>query len=107
AVEAGRFGPRPLYVVAEKILAGRERMPETWAIDGTTGYDFLVGSTGLFVDRNAASRFNALYEHFVGEKKDFPEIVYQRKKLIMRSSMAAGINMLGMRLTRIGQTNRR
>src|SRR5207244_13348607 len=30
---------RPLYVVAEKILGGKERLPESWAGRGTTGYE--------------------------------------------------------------------
>ncbi len=49
-----RFGaaaeePRPLYVVTEKILAAHERLPETWLVYGTTGYDFAALSTTWLV----------------------------------------------------------
>ncbi len=36
-----RDSSRPLYVVAEKMLARGERLPAGWAIHGTTGYEFL------------------------------------------------------------------
>ena len=39
-----------LYVVAEKILATGESLIESWAVDGTSGYDFLNEVNGLFVD---------------------------------------------------------
>ena len=34
---SGGHGARVLYVVAEKILSGRERLPSGWAVHGTTG----------------------------------------------------------------------
>src|SRR5262249_28314888 len=40
----------PLYVVAEKILSKGEVLPADWAVDGTTGYDFLNAVNGVFVD---------------------------------------------------------
>ncbi len=43
----------PLYVVAEKILAEGESLPEDWMVAGTTGYDFLNEANGLFVDAAA------------------------------------------------------
>ena len=42
------------YVVAEKILTGRERLPSGWQVSGTTGYDFLNLLNGLFI--NSASQ---------------------------------------------------
>jgi (1->4)-alpha-D-glucan 1-alpha-D-glucosylmutase len=48
-----RPGARPLYVVAEKILSGRERTP-SWCVYGTTGYNFLNQVNGLFVDPSRA-----------------------------------------------------
>src|SRR5512141_3094600 len=89
---------RPLYVVAEKILAGEERMPDAWAIDGTTGYEFLVAASGLFVDGRAERAFDRLYTRFSGLREPWREIAYERKKLVMSSSMASEVNMLAHRL---------
>nr|MDQ2998633.1 alpha-amylase family glycosyl hydrolase [Chloroflexota bacterium] len=44
---------RPLYIVAEKILARGERLPEDWAVHGTSGYDYLNALNGIFVDGSA------------------------------------------------------
>src|SRR5262245_8640785 len=41
---------RPLWVVAEKIVAGHERLPVDWAVHGTTGYRFAAVVNGVLVD---------------------------------------------------------
>ena len=48
--------PRPLYVVAEKITARHEHVPESWAVHGTTGYRFGAVVNGLFVDPATGAR---------------------------------------------------
>ena len=50
AGEPRRPDARPLFVVAEKILSGGERLPRPWAVHGTTGYNYLNQLNGLFVD---------------------------------------------------------
>ncbi|HYG69838.1 MAG TPA: alpha-amylase family glycosyl hydrolase, partial [Anaeromyxobacteraceae bacterium] len=50
-LEAGRFERPPMYVVVEKVLVASETMPDGWAVDGTTGYEFLAAVNGLFVER--------------------------------------------------------
>jgi (1->4)-alpha-D-glucan 1-alpha-D-glucosylmutase len=99
--------PRPLFVVAEKILSSNERMPESWAIDGTTGYEFLAASTGLFVDPSAQDAFTEGYARFTGLRQDFRDVAYENKRLITSSSMASEINVLAHQLNRISETNRR
>jgi (1->4)-alpha-D-glucan 1-alpha-D-glucosylmutase len=96
-----------LYLVVEKILEGTERMPGSWAVDGTTGYEFLNALNGLFVDGRNARAFDALYGRFVGERVEWDDLVYRSKILILRSSMASQINMLAHRLNRISEENRR
>ena len=98
---------RPLYVVAEKILTGRERMPSSWAVHGTTGYDFLNSLGALFVDSENAAAFDRLYARAVGEVPEFGELVYQKKKVILGSTMASEINVLARRLNRLSELNRR
>ena len=98
---------KPLYVVAEKILEGPERMPTSWAVDGTTGYEFLAAVNGLFVDHENGRAFSGLYARFSGAARDFEELVYEAKKLIMTASMSSEINMLSHRLNRISEMDRR
>ncbi len=44
---------KALYVVVEKIQGGRERIPEAWAVHGTTGYRFANSVGGVFVHPDA------------------------------------------------------
>ena len=104
---AGRLPRRPLYVVAEKILMAGEPIPPRWAVDGTTGYEFVAAVNGLFVDAASARAFTDLYVRFTGHREDFREVAWQRKKLVMSSSMASEINMLAHRLNRMSESNRR
>jgi (1->4)-alpha-D-glucan 1-alpha-D-glucosylmutase len=107
ALAADELPARPLYVIAEKILSPTERMPEAWAIDGTTGYEFLAAASGLFVDGSAEESFTEGYARFTGLRRNFRDIAYEAKRVITSSSMAGEINMLARRLNRISEINRR
>ncbi len=48
----------PMYVVAEKILSGGERLRPDWQVHGTTGYEFLSEVNGLFLDPPAFASFS-------------------------------------------------
>ena len=106
-LEAGRLPPRPLYVVVEKVLVGQERMPEGWDVDGTTGYELLAAVNGLFVDPAAERALDALWARAAGRRESFREVVAEKKRLVMSSSMASEVNMLAHRLSRISETDRR
>jgi (1->4)-alpha-D-glucan 1-alpha-D-glucosylmutase len=99
--------PPPLYVVAEKILAVDERLPRDWAIDGTSGYQFLNMINGLFVDSAKEQQFTNLYSKFVGDDTPFADWVYRKKRLVLDTAMASELQMLTHRLARIAQKNRR
>src|SRR5262249_17898157 len=94
---------QPFYIVAEKILAPGEPLPETWAVAGTTGYEFLNLVNGIFVDRAHARAIDQLYVRRLKTRTSFPEIVYESKRLIMDSSMASELHMLAHRLNRISE----
>ena len=97
---------RPFYIVAEKILAPGERLPDHWAVSGTTGYEFLNLLNGIFVDRRQADAVDRIYVRLLRQRPSFSEIVYQSKRLIMETSMAAELSMLGHRLDRVSEKHR-
>jgi len=102
----GQRGCWPLYVVAEKILCEDEPLPMDWAVDGTTGYDFLALTNGLFVAPASASAFDGIYFGFLGDGRELEELVQTSKKMIMLVSMAGEINALSHQLDRISERNR-
>jgi (1->4)-alpha-D-glucan 1-alpha-D-glucosylmutase len=102
----GTEGGDDFYVVAEKILAPGEHLPEGWATSGTTGYEFLNLLNGIFVDRAQARAIEQVYARTIRVRPPFAEVVYACKLLIMETSMAAELNMLGHRLNRISEKHR-
>ncbi len=97
---------RPLYVVAEKILARTETLPASWRVAGTTGYDFLNSLNGIFVARENAEKLQKIYSRFIHGEIDFEELVYLRKKLVLYTAMASEMNLLARQLNRISEGNR-
>nr|WP_045234163.1 malto-oligosyltrehalose synthase [Deinococcus pimensis] len=97
----------PLYVVAEKILEPGEALPDRWPIHGTTGYDFLAQLGGVFVRQEAREDLTAIYRRYTGEQTPYEELLYQGKRLIMRSSLSSEINVLAERLERLAESDRR
>jgi len=94
------------YVVAEKILAPGEHLPEGWPTAGTTGYEFLNLVNGVFVDRAQARALEQVYARLIRVRPPFSDVVYECKRLIMETSMAAELNMLSHRLNRISEKHR-
>lgn len=102
-----RAGERPLYVLAEKILSGREAMPEPWAVHGTTGYNYLNDLNGVFVDALQARRTRRVYAKLTGRSEPFDDVLYATKRLIMNTAMASELNVLSHMFDRIGESNRK
>jgi (1->4)-alpha-D-glucan 1-alpha-D-glucosylmutase len=94
------------YVVAEKILAPGEPLPETWAADGTTGYEFVNLVNGIFLDRTQARAVDQVYARLIKIRPPFVEVVYECKRLIMETAMASELNVLASRLNAISEKHR-
>jgi (1->4)-alpha-D-glucan 1-alpha-D-glucosylmutase len=97
---------KPFYIIAEKILLKSEKLPDSWPVFSTTGYNFANQVNGLFVDYSNAKAFDTLYAHFLRHRIDYPEVVYEKKKLVMQQAMSSEINTLGHYLNKISERNR-
>ncbi|MDP1708178.1 MAG: malto-oligosyltrehalose synthase [Gammaproteobacteria bacterium] len=95
----------PLYIVAEKILAHYERLPEEWPIHGTTGYDFAVLVNGLQIYGPSEREFDRIYRRFTGHAQSFDELLYERKKLIMGTALSSELHVLASELDRISESD--
>jgi (1->4)-alpha-D-glucan 1-alpha-D-glucosylmutase len=80
------------WIVVEKILEPGERLPESWPVDGTTGYDFLNVVGGLFIDPEGEQPLTDLYADLTGPCADYPELVWQKKHLVLEELLAAEVN---------------
>ena len=105
--DAAGAPPRALYVVAEKILSGREKLPRSWAVHGTTGYNYLNDLNGLFVDAAQERRMRRIYTRLTGRDEPFDDVLYTSKRLIITTAMASELMVLAHTLDRIGEGNRK
>jgi (1->4)-alpha-D-glucan 1-alpha-D-glucosylmutase len=99
-----------LYVLAEKIVASHEEVPRTWALHGTTGYEFAVLVNGLLVERRNAKSMERTWRVFTGasdSSTDYAEIVQVCKRLVARGALASQLTVLAHALQRIALADRR
>jgi (1->4)-alpha-D-glucan 1-alpha-D-glucosylmutase len=94
------------YLVVEKILAVHEELRSSWPVQGTTGYEFTNLLNGLFVDTHAAERMERLYQSFIGVYISFDDLLYNSKKLIMKTALAGELNVLANLISKIAEADR-
>jgi (1->4)-alpha-D-glucan 1-alpha-D-glucosylmutase len=82
------------WVVAEKILERGERLPETWPIAGTTGYEFLNRLGGVFVDPRGEEPLTRFYAEFTGEGAPYAAVVRDKKLQVLREVLGSDLNRL-------------
>lgn len=97
---------RPFYVLVEKILSGNEVLPR-WPVEGTTGYDFMNDVSRVLVNPRNARAMRQVHERFTGQVELFSDMVYECKKLITWTSLAAEMNVLAHMLNGLSEGDRR
>jgi (1->4)-alpha-D-glucan 1-alpha-D-glucosylmutase len=97
---------RAIYLIVEKILIGDEQLPKSWPVHGTTGYDFANQVAGVLVDHNAEGAISKIFKRFIGHSLHFGHLVYAKKRLVMRISLANEVNVLGNMVDRLSEQNR-
>jgi (1->4)-alpha-D-glucan 1-alpha-D-glucosylmutase len=95
------------WIVAEKILAPGERLPETWPIDGTTGYDFLALVDGLLRDPEGVAPLDALATRFGGAPEDVVEQAKAAKREVLRDALGSELSRLVAEWHHLGEIDRR
>src|SRR6202044_1204766 len=88
------------------ILALDEEAPLTWAIDGTTGYDFLGAANGVWVDPNAQAALEEIHRTFAGATS-YERTVYTSKRAILRTAVSSEVHALAHELKAIADGRRR
>lgn len=100
-------GPNGLYLLVEKILDPvNETLPDDWPVHGTTGYEFANQAVQIFVDESAGKSFTKIYQRFTDMTDSFSDLVYEKKKLILDTSLRSEVSALGLMLDRISEKDR-
>lgn len=95
----------PFYIVVEKILAPFERLEEDWAVQGTTGYDFLNELNDVFVASANEETFDRIYTQFIGSHADYEKMRLDAKRTILDTVLASELNVLAHRLSQIAESS--
>jgi (1->4)-alpha-D-glucan 1-alpha-D-glucosylmutase len=86
--------PSPPALVVEKILAREERLPVSWPVDGTTGYEFADRTGSLLIDASGAEAIAALGVQLDGDHRPFEELSADAKRFVQRSLFPGQVDRL-------------
>lgn len=96
----------PLYLIVEKILCPRESLRPDWPINGTTGYEFSDALNGIFINRRHTAAIMGTYRMLLDSGINFHDVVYRSKNLVLKTSMAAELNLLAHQINRLSEKSR-
>jgi len=91
-------GGGPLYTLVEKILAADETLPASWAVHGTTGYEFCANLIELFLDRADEPAWTRIYGDFSGERDSSPDLTYEDKLFVLQEIFPNAVTGLASEL---------
>jgi (1->4)-alpha-D-glucan 1-alpha-D-glucosylmutase len=95
-----------VWVLVEKILEPGESLPESWPVEGTTGYDFMGRASALFVDPEGERPLTDLYAELTGEPTDFAEVLRVQKHRVLREVLGSDVNRLTALLVEVCERHR-
>jgi len=87
------------WLVAEKILATGEHLPDGWPVDGTTGYEFGALMTSMLVHPDGVAALSDCYREFTGDRDDFQAHSRRARLEVFEDLLGAELG----RLTRVAQ----
>lgn len=85
------------WIVVEKILEPGERLPASWPVAGTTGYDALDQIDGLFVEPSAVEAFDRLFVDLTeaeGQPTKWEDVVAQAKTHIVEHVLRSDVERI-------------
>lgn len=89
------------YITVEKILELEETLPESWPIQGTSGYDCLNQINGVFCQQEHQDAFTHLYQQLTGNSQAYSDQVADKKRLIADTNLVGDIDNLARFLKRV------
>ncbi|TDB33701.1 malto-oligosyltrehalose synthase [Stenotrophomonas sp. TEPEL] len=87
ACVSGGREPDSVSLHVEKILAEGEHLPDGWACDGTTGYDFMDQVGAWLHDPAAAPALSRAWQAASGDARDFDAVQRDARSTVLRQSL--------------------
>ena len=95
-----------VWTVVEKILEAGEELPESWACDGTTGYEALNRLLRLYVDPASTRALTTLNAEVTGFPADFAELAREAKLDVLEEVLRPELEALVTLALREARTRR-
>jgi len=93
-------------IYVEKILDTEERLPASWPIDGTVGYDFLAKVNRLWMSDQHTDSLTSTYADFTGHSVNLGALIREKKDYIVRYAFAHDHQRLSDAAIRIARESR-
>lgn len=75
------------YIIVEKILEQQEQLPASWAVQGTTGYEFTSQINWLLTNTNGAKELVTWYRTLFPGMDDYKKIIFEKKRQFLEAYM--------------------
>ena len=83
-----------IYLIVEKILAAKERLPDAWKIQGASGYEFLAMVNDLFTNASAELALTQFYQQLTGDSVGIKQQILEKKSYILYHQMGGELENL-------------
>jgi (1->4)-alpha-D-glucan 1-alpha-D-glucosylmutase len=77
------------YLVVEKILADRERLPQFAGVNGTTGYEWLNVISRVLVDQRGLDELESIWHDASGDARSFDAVLIEAKRDVIANVLAS------------------
>jgi len=81
------------WIVIEKILHPGERLPDSWPVEGTTGYDALREVFGVLLDPAGEQAFTALADR-LGVPTDYAAVEEDARRMVTEKILVAEVRRI-------------
>jgi (1->4)-alpha-D-glucan 1-alpha-D-glucosylmutase len=92
--EARPQSTQGFYLVVEKILADRERLPQFAGVTGTTGYEWLNVISRVLVDGRGVDELGEIWHEASGDAGSFEEVLIEAKRGVIANALASEFAVL-------------
>ena len=82
------------YIIVEKILENGEKLPESWPVEGSTGYDFLGMVNNLLTNPEKGPFFYEYYNEWIDKTENFDEVFYKKNSFILHNRLKGELDNL-------------
>jgi (1->4)-alpha-D-glucan 1-alpha-D-glucosylmutase len=81
------------WIVIEKILHPGEQLPESWPVEGTTGYDAMREVLGVLLDPTGEAAFTALADR-LGVRTDYAAVEEEARRMVTDQILVAEVRRI-------------